>query len=554
MKRNEKAGSQAFEGLFRQTALLIGLKLRNCLGINEVIHGKDGRKSIRLTGMLLVYMLLAGLMIFYLAAAAVLLCMIGAGESVPAFAALVSGAVIFIFSFLKAAPILFDAADLERLSPLPLSPVSVIISRFFILYAEELLFSAAIVLPASLVYLMLERPGIGSLFMILLALPFQPLLPLTTAAALGTIILAAGAGMKHRGVVRMILTTGFSLLVVAGSFAFSFGIREPDMGDLGGLLESAVAAGIRFYPPAGLYAAGVSDQRISDLLLFAGLSAGMFAVFTAAAGPRFREISGMLSQHGAGKRFRMGTQRLQPVWKAEYFRELRRYFASHIYVSNTLVIYLLIPAAAAALAVMGNARIAAAMQLSEDETGRLLRTGIPFLMSLLAAMGNTAPISLSMEGKQLWLLQSLPIRPQSVFLGKILVNLTMGVPSVLLSALLVTLGGWADGIWTAAFPAASLWLLSALGVWINLKLPSFDWESETAAVKQSISLLVSMLTGSIAILPAAGAAFFMEYVLPQTVWMETAELVVKVVILLLTISCGTLLYRSCCRVSWKMLG
>ena len=44
MKRNEKAGSQAFEGLFRQTALLIGLKLRNCLGINEVIHGKDGRK------------------------------------------------------------------------------------------------------------------------------------------------------------------------------------------------------------------------------------------------------------------------------------------------------------------------------------------------------------------------------------------------------------------------------------------------------------------------------------------------------------------------------
>ena len=46
----------------------------------------------------------------------------------------------------------------------------------------------------------------------------------------------------------------------------------------------------------------------------------------------------------------------------------------------------------------------------------------------------------------------------------------------------------------------------------------------------------------------------MEYVLPQTVWMETAELVVKVVILLLTISCGTLLYRSCCRVSWKMLG
>ena len=73
----------------------------------------------------------------------------------------------------------------------------------------------------------------------------------------------------------MILTMGLSMLVVAGSFALSFtvGMEDPDVGELGGLLESAVAAGIRFYPPAGLYAAGVTDQSILPLLLFVVLSA-----------------------------------------------------------------------------------------------------------------------------------------------------------------------------------------------------------------------------------------------------------------------------------------
>ena len=91
MKRNENSVGQASMGLSAQTILLIRLKLRNCLGLNEVIHGKDGRKSLRMTGMLLAYLLLGGMMIFYLAAAAFLLCLTGAGESVQALRPLCPG-------------------------------------------------------------------------------------------------------------------------------------------------------------------------------------------------------------------------------------------------------------------------------------------------------------------------------------------------------------------------------------------------------------------------------------------------------------------------------
>ena len=82
----------------------------------------------------------------------------------------------------------------------------------------------------------------------------------------------------------------------------------------------------------------------------------------------------------------MGVQRLNPVWRAEYFLELRRYFSSHIYVSNTLVVYVLMLACVAALTATGNERIAEAMQLPEEEIRRMLRVSIPFLLAFFAAM------------------------------------------------------------------------------------------------------------------------------------------------------------------------
>lgn len=560
-KRSENSGSQTSMELTRQIVLLTGLKLRNCLGLNEVIHGKDGRKSVRLTGMLVLYFLLTVMMAGYIAGACVLLCLAGAGESVPAFAAVLSGLAVFIFSFLKAGPMLFDGTDTRRLLSLPLRPCAVIVSRFFLLYLGELGISAVVLFPASAVYWLLERPGTGFLILTLLLFPFQALLPLTAAAILGTLLLAAGAGMKHKKLVTLFLTMAFSMLAVGVSFAFSFGVGDADTAELGEMLAAAVKAGTRFYPPAALYASAVSGKNAGAFALLLLLSAGPFAAFVAVAGPRFRRIAGALEQHSTGGVFQMGRQRRTPVWRAEYLRELRRYFASNVYVTNTLTLYLLMVVLAAGAAVMGNDRIAAAVQLSGEEVRTLLRTAFPFALAFLAAMGTTTPVSLSMEGKQLWLLKALPIRPQEVFLGKMLVNLTVGVPSVLLSVLAAALGGWTDGVWTAAFPLACLWLFSAIGIWSNLKLPSFDWDSENTAIKQSVSLLLSMLLCSLSILPAAGAVFLLDYAgyvddanpisIAGTVSWAWASAAGKTVILILILAGGTALYRHCCGIAFR---
>ena len=58
---------------------------------------------------------------------------------------------------------------------------------------------------------------------------------------------------------------------------------------------------------------------------------------------------------------------------------------------------------------------------------------------------------------------------------------------------------------------------SFLGIWINGKMPVFDWHTETEAVKQSLSTFIAMLVPAFGVLPAAAAQLFLAGVLRHTV-------------------------------------
>ena len=99
-------------------------------------------------------------------------------------------------------------------------------------------------------------------------------------------------------------------------------------------------------------------------------------------------------------------------------------------------------------------------------------------------------------------------------------------------------------MWLLLLPLMYLLFSGALGMRMNLAIPSFNWENENQPVKQSRSVGFTMLAGFAAVaLPAAGA-----FLLPGGVgrWIPAATALV-----LLTGS--LLLYQSCCRVDLREL-
>ncbi len=60
---------------------------------------------------------------------------------------------------------------------------------------------------------------------------------------------------------------------------------------------------------------------------------------------------------------------------------------------------------------------------------------LPFAISALISMSCTTCVSLSLEGKNLWILKSMPIEDITICKSKILMNLTLQIPAALLAAL-----------------------------------------------------------------------------------------------------------------------
>ena len=117
-------------------------------------------------------------------------------------------------------------------------------------------------------------------------------------------------------------------------------------------------------------------------------------------------------------------------------------------------------------------------------------------IALIGSMNVVTAPSVSLEGKNLWLIQSLPVSGWQVLKSKLKLHLLItAIPAFLCTLILsVTLKG--DPVTTLVllvFSVLFVLLCAALGLMINLKLPNLNWTNETVAVKQSASVIVAML-------------------------------------------------------------
>ena len=111
-------------------------------------------------------------------------------------------------------------------------------------------------------------------------------------------------------------------------------------------------------------------------------------------------------------------------------------------------------------------------------------------------MTCTTGVSISLEGKSLWILKSIPADVKEIFLAKILINLALiMVPSTLSLlglgiAFHLPLLYYLTGILMLAVSAL---FISMLGLLINLRFPKLEFDREVVVIKQSLSAFLSIM-------------------------------------------------------------
>jgi ABC-2 type transport system permease protein len=483
--------------MFKHIKTLVGVTLCNTWGINVARYSRDKKKIRNVWLMGLSFALLAFMGVTYISMLAYGLNKIGVGDIIPAYILMLTSLFILVFSILKSGSILFEMKTYEMLIALPIKPSTIVASRFISMYIGNVVLSLLTVVPSTIVYGIYQKPNILFYVMMAISVFLLPLIPMTISTAIGAIIIAISSRMKHKSLVSVVLYSVLTIGVIVASICLPSGSANVDTKALANISTMISKQIYTVYPPARLFSQGVIQQNIGAFLTFTIISIGVFVLLVVLVQWKFVEICSAINATATKNNFVMKEMKASSALMAFYKKELRRYFSSSIYIINTGIGYILLLVTSIAICIIGVDKLEESMQMPG-----LINKALPLVISALCCLTSTTASSISLEGKQWWIPQSMPVNTKTVLDSKILVNLTIGAPFLLLSEILLILKintSLIGYIMMVMVPVVYILFTAVIGIAINLRMPMFNWESETAVVKQSGATFIAMLITAVII-------------------------------------------------------
>jgi len=415
--------------------------------------------------------------------------MLGMLYLLPALCIIATSALVFFIAMYKANSYLFSFKDFDLLMSLPVSGRAVLISKLSALYLDSLVYTLFGYVPMVISYGLVVNGG--PLFYLVAAILFffMPVIPIAAAVLLALPLAYFSARSRLSNVVMLVGT--IILVLITLWLSFSMGTITSEEAMVNTVLSAKSVVG--FYAP-GLWLVNALTGSVSDLCLFTGVSVLAAAAFVFIYAKGFRAINAKLTERHATAGYKMQSLTVSGGLAALYRRELRSYFASHVYVVNTGIGAIMATAYIVLLVFMEPEQI---MQMLEIPAAADMLVPVTLLvMAFCAIMSCTTACSISIEGNSLWLLKSLPVRFLDIAKAKIGVSLTISGPLLLLDTVFLSVVFGFDFIkaLAACLVVVLLCLIVALGgLIVNLHFPRLDWKSQVQAVKQSASVIVAML-------------------------------------------------------------
>ena len=516
--------------MIRQIKYLSELQLKNLYGLNVFKHTKDKKVKQRTIGLGFAMLLVVLMMVAYIGMAAYGYIMIGMAEVLPAYLIMLSSLVILFFTVFKAGSVIFQRNAYDILCSLPVSQTAIVVSRFIRMYVENLLLTVIVMLPGIVVYGGMVKPRISFYLIGCVVTIFIPLIPITIATFLGALVTAIASRMKHKSLV----TTVLSILLIVGIMMFSqmlAGVGETFTEEMfADLLETLTTMIARIYPPALWLGNAMTEGNVLQGGLYFGVSIAVFVVMVILIAGHFKSICENLYSTSAKHDYRMTEMKRNTVLTALFRKEVKRYFASSIYTVNTIVGPIMMVILAAAILLTGVDKIESVILLQNGIIGL-----VPFVLAATSCIMTTTSTSISLEGKEWWILQSLPVDAKTVFDSKILLNLTIVAPFYVIAEALIILAltpSFVELVWLIFLPIIYMLFTFVFGITVNLHMPVLHWENEVAVVKQSASAMIGGLGGCLIIILCAVPVVFVTGIVGEIVKAVTAIVILAITVLL----------------------
>ena len=400
---------------------------------------------------------------------------------------------------------LYLAKDNDLLLSMPIPVRLIMIARLLGVYLMGLMYSILVILPAIIVYWVQVSFSPLSVLGCLALLVVISVFVLVLSCALGWVVAKISIKLKNKSIVTVLL----SLLFIGLYYFFYFKAQSL----IQALLLNAVEYGEKIKGAAyGVYLFGrIGEGSIPSVLLFLAVGVLLFVLTWYVLSHSFLKITSSTGNVATVK-YKEKAVKGRSVRAALFHKEVAKFLSSPNYMLNCGLGTLLLPIGGVALLLKG--------EMLQTILGDVFAAHPESIVALfcaavcmLASMNDTAAPSVSLEGKSLWLLKSLPLNAWDVLSAKIMLQLMLTLPPMAVCLACGAIAFRAQGaivLLLAALTALSFGVLGAVfGLYLGVNKPIFEWTNDTVPIKQSMSVTIALFSGwGYAILLAGGYLLF----------------------------------------------
>lgn len=417
-------------------------------------------------------------------------------DAAPVMCALLISVLAFIFTLLRTNGYLFNFKEYDMLMSLPFKSSTVAACKFLYMYIKNLPWYLSISVAMLAGYAYFAKPNVFA-YPVWIVLTFVlPLIPMLVASFIGFLIARVSAGFRKTNIMQTVLTLAFVMLCFSARFILEDMFRNDKVEDTLKTVSSVTGNAAKYYLPAGWFSDAVTKLSFSDFFLLTAVSVALFCLLFFIVGRSYRNINSALKSHAAARKYKMSSQKQKSLVNTIAYKEFKRMTGSTNYLVNCALGELLAAILGIVTLVFGFDKIISKVTQDAPLDASMLAPAIPFIIYFLIGMVATTVCSPSLEGKNYWIIQSLPIAKETVYKGKMLFNMYLTVPFMTFSTVCLCISAKVALVNTLLYLVLGFVLCAFSTAWgcaCGIKHMRLDWENEIEVIKQGTGVMIYLL-------------------------------------------------------------
>lgn len=419
--------------------------------------------------------------------------------------------------------------DNEQLLALPIPEKTLLFTRLVGVYSTSLMYSAWIWIPTIIAYWVLVPTSVLNVIYPILMTFVISLFVTVLSCILGWIVALVASKVKGKSFVTLFLSITIFVLYyfvyfkIVGSFSEILShINE---------ISDVVKSWLHYSYLLG----NASNGDTTSMLLIIIITSILFGICFLVLLKSFTKLS-LVDNSSNTKRKEIISKDYtkHSIRKALINREYKHFTSVSTWMLNGGFGLLLLPVMSIILFVKRALINEVLLEIASKIPELYLLLPLLFTIAICFVLSVNAisTVSISMEGKSLWQIQSLPIDERTILHAKekmsVQLNIYPAIISVLICSLVLQFNLW-QTILISLIVCFFVWLLSDFGLFLNLKMPNVNWTNVASLTKQSMPVVISMFSGWAFCIVIGIGAFFLSKVVDM--WIVLCVVIVILLIL-----------------------